>query len=132
MGSNMSEITKNAVREFDTAIAWSVAKGETTSPPHPIKDYMPVVSTIFPNIKYYGALGFQTVFTHLANPVMRSLHPGLLDCATERDAIAKFGEKLPIPAVQTSNGYEWQNSQAWRNELDRKISAGIQVRVPQV
>jgi len=87
-----------------------------------IESLMPLVEAVLPGTNYYSITGFNQVMKQCVMPVLRKRFPGLAtipadQIACESDAEIEITEFLP------SKGFEWQESDAWQAEFEKRLAA---------
>ena len=82
--------------------------------------YMPIISALFPGINYFSVTGFHQVMKDLITPVIKKRFPTLATLP-ENDVGAE--EQVEIKECMPANGYEWSDSEKWKNKFKKLLAA---------
>lgn len=90
-----------------------------------IEALMPLVSTMFPGINYYGLSGFNSTMIDCVIPALKSRFPELL--TTPADAITA-DMTTEVSEVLPCTGYEWQTGAVWQSKFKDVLAQGKRTR----
>lgn len=87
-----------------------------------IESLIPLVQAVLPGINYYSITGFNQVMKLCVMSVLKKRFPELAtlsaeDIGREPDAEVEVTEFLP------SKGHEWQDSDGWQTEFEKRLAA---------
>lgn len=85
-----------------------------------IESLMPLVSALFPGINYYSVTGFGQVMNTCVIPVLKKRFPEFQ--AGPAGSIATSEEEVEIEPFLSSQGYEWQENEAWQKRFAKLLA----------
>ncbi len=85
-----------------------------------IEGVLPLVDALFPGINYYSISGFRQVVEECVVPALKKRFPEVE--SQHATSISRL-ETIEVSEFLPSNGYEWRDSDEWKNKFEALLQA---------
>ena len=87
-----------------------------------IESLVPLVQAVLPGVNYYSMTGFSQVMKQCVMPVLKKCFPELAT-VSEEEIAREADAEVEVIAFLPSKGYEWQDSDDWQTEFEKRLVA---------